>query len=255
LPDVEALCKQCLVPLKIFSTQDPSIFAILIPTDYTEYSGVTKTTYLNNLANILIGHSISLLSDDEFCDPKRVALAAEEAGYIVTILPIPFFQRTQFLKNSPVFDSDGKIRAILNFGVFLRASGTCRGDLPGSGDLAVRAARFQNSLAASCYPRARPPILTMYYDLSVPPLDIPDLQYKVAPGGTSFSITDENFLARYALDDEDLSVLHHAFSDGYMTHVNHKVIDSVIGLDYSMNRCDSSEYINSGFPISSLSFT
>lgn len=155
--DIARLVAQCELPLRVVSRVNKAFKILLKPTRPMLYSGSTITTGINNLANILIAVSFSevdytgLLGPDGQSD--QLVQAAARAGYIVTgCEPLEFFEDVQFLKNSPVLDLDGNWRPMVNFGVFLRASGTCDGDLPGSGDLRKRAESFQRGLLACTFP-------------------------------------------------------------------------------------------------------
>jgi hypothetical protein len=122
------------------------------------YSGSCLTTLINCLANILIGMAIADCEFPEVCDPFIVTdiLRASilETGYIVTMDYCEYDEDLQFLKHSPILTTSGHYQPMLNLGVLLRASGSCKGDVPGRGDLSTRFRDFQASLLQGMYPRS-----------------------------------------------------------------------------------------------------
>lgn len=155
--DMDVLIKQCSLPLKIVSTNDRKLKVTVKPTGPKLYSGSTITTAINNLANLLIGMA---LAEMVYIGPQSIVLAAERAGYIVTgEEPLDDWHDLQFLKHSPMLDISGEVCAVLNFGVLVRASGTCKGDLPGRGNLRERGELFQRGLVNSAYPRLSTPLV------------------------------------------------------------------------------------------------
>lgn len=151
-PAVELLIKQCNLPLRIVDLNDKKNFVLLKPDGTMLYSGSPLTTVTNNFANENIGFSLAEADLKDFGD---VAAAAERVGYVVTggERGLAHPEELQFLKHSPFRDNNGKWRAVLNLGVLLRASGMCKGDLPGRGDLEKRANSFQKALLNGMYPR------------------------------------------------------------------------------------------------------
>lgn len=151
--EVQQLIDQCRTTIEIYDLFNRKRKVKLIPNSPRLYSGSTLTTILNNLANILIAISISQV--DINC-AQDVIDAAKRVGYIVTCDDCTDWHKLQFLKHSPVRCTDGVIRPLLNLGVLLRLSGTCKGDLPGtkSQTLAERGKNFQASLLRGAYPKA-----------------------------------------------------------------------------------------------------
>lgn len=122
----------------------------------TLFSGSTLTTVLNNVACLLMFKSFT---ETTFVGTReevgnQLKEAAEKVGYKITIESCLEMGHIQFLKNSPVYDTDGNMRSLLNIGVLLRLTGLCHGDLPGRGDLEPRARNFQANLLRGAYPRA-----------------------------------------------------------------------------------------------------
>jgi len=157
--DVEALIDQCATPLSVYSVEDARDCVVMRPKSPMLYSGSTITTSINNLASILIYMSIA---DHPYVDQQSIVNGAERVGYIVTTERCHNFRNLQFLKHSPVLDVNGHLRPLLNLGVLLRASGVCRGDLPGlkRESLHDRAKRFQSALLVGAYPLANFALLT-----------------------------------------------------------------------------------------------
>lgn len=154
-PDMQRLISQCETPLKLTNRENKRETVVLRPKQPMLYSGWTGTTAINNLANIMIAYNISQL--EHFDSADQIGAAALSAGYIVTgwEKPLDSYSKLQFLKHSPVYDTSGHLRPMLNIGVLLRASGMCNYDLPGKSveTLTERAAKFQRGLLRGAYPR------------------------------------------------------------------------------------------------------
>jgi len=116
------------------------------------YSGLTITTTINSVASMLIVRSIA---KDKATTPLEIAAAARKVGFILTTDEAVTYHELQFLKHSPIVDSNGVLQPLLNLGVVLRASGQCKGDLPGrsSVPLCERARAFQQALLQGLAPR------------------------------------------------------------------------------------------------------
>lgn len=96
---------------------------VMKPKEHILYSGSTLTTIVNNVANLMIAWSIDRVGART---PDAVVKAAEQVGYIVTLKRHTRFEQLQFLKHSPVELLEGKIVAMVNAGVMLRAVGQSR---------------------------------------------------------------------------------------------------------------------------------
>jgi len=148
--DYDRLVEQLKLPIKIYDVSDSSRRCYLKPRVPKLYSGSTLTTVTNNMANILV--AMSIFESNATTDIEIIA-AAEQAGYIYKVQTCVDIYDIQFLKHSPVYDTTGRMRAVLNIGVLLRMIGTCKGDLPGCGDLEARGREFQYALLRGAYPR------------------------------------------------------------------------------------------------------
>jgi hypothetical protein len=155
--DMELLIEQCKLPIRIVSQRDKRRVWLGKPDHARLYSGSTVTTALNNCAELLIGKAISEVDFDTVTGVEAISdaiiSAAGRAGYIITCDYCETPEDIQFLKNSPVRDTTGRLRTILNLGVLARLTGVCRGDLPGSKSqgLELRARIFQHGLLRGVY--------------------------------------------------------------------------------------------------------
>lgn len=145
---VMAVIAQCQLPLDIVCPTNPWKKVTLVPEQPVLYSGSTITTILNCLGCLTIFKSISdnKIQYDQCKTVDEVkALTihlASLAGYIVTVDVWEHIQQATFLKHS----SNEHGEPWLNIGVIQRLSGTCKGDLPGSGDLYTRCEIVQSKL-------------------------------------------------------------------------------------------------------------
>lgn len=157
--DVETLVAQCRLPIRVYDLADPKrrTYVQLEPHEPKLYSGSTLTTSLNNFANICIAKQ---LADDLVSTNASVVSSSRKVGYIVTCDDADEPELLQFLKHSPVRDVYEEWQPLLNLGVLLRLSGTCKYDLPGRGDLRTRGRQFQSALLAGAYPRTIFPLIT-----------------------------------------------------------------------------------------------
>lgn len=119
-------------------------------------SGSTLTTLINNLACLTLGEAFRNITDPT---EAGVEAAARRTGYAITCTKCTKIEDLQFLKYSPIRDTAGVHRPLLNIGVLLRASGTCHGDLPGRGSVELRAAKFQKLLLHGMAPTTHYPLI------------------------------------------------------------------------------------------------
>jgi len=238
--DMRTLVEQCCLPIRIVSIADKSNFVMLKAKHPKLYSGSTITTILNNFANLNIGIAIAeSLQCDRAPDPIS---AAEQVGYIVSLEKCETMYDIQFLKHSPVFDDSGSMRALMNFGVLLRASGTCNGDLPGRGDVELRAREFQGALIHGMYPRTHAPILSTMLSHTHSPRDSistvvnRDLRYKVCQPteGAAYRITNEEIWKRYRLSAADAALLEEGLDSGYQTSWICPASQAILEKDYGL---------------------
>jgi hypothetical protein len=258
--DMTRLVKQCAAPLRIYSCSgDKRERVVMRPTSPRLYSGSTITTGINNLANLCIGLAISqldytgVLDNDGVC--QEIVRAAASAGYIITgANPLEFIEDIQFLKNSPVLDIQGNWRPLVNLGVFLRASGACNGDLPGTGPLRPRAEAFQRGLLKCTFPYASSALIGILNKrLGTGPTlitkDVADsMWYKTRdnPNYPPFIADDTSMYRRYGLDGVDVCELEYDFgSMGYGEHYHGPSVSKILDKDYGLKtvQCDNSNYL------------
>jgi len=194
------------------------------------YSGATITTAINNIANTAL--AVSLMDTTaQTCDllPNyrhnpacsacaRYTLAAREVGYIVELTPCQDMSQLQFLKTTPVRDTKGRLRAVLNPGVLVRLMGACKGDLPGRGCVRSRADNFQRLLVAGYMSRMNNPWLDAIRQRlnsackKIPDSDLEKMRKRVDEmwsdkvndlAHETYTITDEALFERYDLSDEE----------------------------------------------------
>jgi len=148
---VKLAVAQCIADIVIRSySGDKTQVVKLKPSFPVLYSGSVLTTIINNIAQLLM---FSILVDriNKYGPPKFsecrqfIQTAAEISGYNITIVGDGTPEQLQLLKHSPAI-VDGQIHPYLNLGVILRMLGSCFGDLPGKGDMEMRAWMWNRSL-------------------------------------------------------------------------------------------------------------
>jgi hypothetical protein len=242
--DVQRLIAQCALPIRIYDLAADSrrVFVELTPHEPKLYSGSTMTTAINNFANICIAKQLA--DDCAHCDDDVVA-SAKKVGYIVTCDPAAAPEKLQFLKHSPVLDVHGIWQPMLNVGVLLRLSGSCRFDLPGRGPLKPRAIAFQAALLQGAYPRAIFPLITNMKRAagSTTTDDCVRATSKIFEFKTDHS-TDDPVLTfhapdvyrRYELTDDEQSMLDDTFGNSGYGHAHSSSAASKVLLkDYGLN--------------------
>lgn len=239
LQDYDLLIDQLKLPFFIRDVNDPTRKVTLKADDPVLFSGSTVTTVTNNSANTLLGFA---LADSGACNSEEIARACAEVGYVVTVEDCSLdYHLLQFLKHSPVRSTDGRLRALLNLGVLLRASGSCKGDLPGRGDLAQRARAFQAGLVYGMYPRVHFTLRDrMFGATGVKTADLDLLgedffQFTTAPTSDTFHVSDEEVYARYGLNQLDYSSFQDTFGSlGFGMHYADGVTATILKLDYGL---------------------
>jgi hypothetical protein len=248
--EVEQLIAQCRESFSILDMYNKKRKVVLQPTGPRLYSGSTLTTILNNLANFCIGASIA--KHPNIRCAKDVVSAAFRAGYEVTCEDCSDWHQLQFLKHSPVRCTDGVVRPLLNIGVLLRLSGTCKGDLPGSKNtpLRERGRAFQASLLRGAYPHAHFTLLDNMREHAGLGNEECDacvrkiFEHKVADGDyTDFRVPSEEVWARYGLTALEIAELEDDFGNcDYGEHYYSDGTDKVLEKDYGLSGREYSEY-------------
>jgi len=240
--EMSLLIRQCASLLRIVSRADPLRKVDLLPNEPKLYSGSTLTTAINNLANLCIAMSIADLPEIR---PDLIAHAAALAGYIVTgCEPLETVEDIQFLKHSPVFSDAEEWEPLLNFGVFLRASGVCRGDLPGSKakSFLERASAFQAALFHGAYPYVKSHLFKLledrYHvvsDIAIPKSLIETSRKVVKNPLSQFSFQTESFMRRYRLTAYEYDQLVEFASYGTGFSCAFPALGVILQKDYSLS--------------------
>lgn len=141
-----AIIKQILAPIRIISTNRKYCILIRAKEMYLQ-SGIGITTPVNTHAWMCMFVAIvDFWYQGRITCEMDLLKACEEVGHKITLEECYEVEDLQFLKMSLCLTSKGEYFAVLNLGVILRASGVCRDNLPGKGDMATRARNFQFSL-------------------------------------------------------------------------------------------------------------
>jgi len=237
--DARILVEQCGLPIRIQSYSDPRRRVVLEPKFPMLYSGSTITTCINNLASMLIAYAVSRVV---VFTPDAIIRAARDVGYIITLEECTLPEDLQFLKYSPVRDVRGVYRPVLNLGVLLRASGTCRGDLPGRAHVPLeeRAAIFQSALLAGLYPATDFTLIrNMRRGLPAPRAlrEVAQfLEHRVlATTMPPAEFRDEDLYLRYRLLGAEIEVINNDFGGArFGEHMNHPVLGKILKRDYGL---------------------
>jgi hypothetical protein len=246
----DLLIKQCSTKIKVTSRGNREHYVKLKPFEPLLMSGTTLTGAINGFANTLIAYSISLL--DDITGPGMVEAAAR-VGYVLTGCdkPLTCFEEVQFLKHSPVLDTDGQWQPMLNLGVLIRASGSCHGDLPGRGEIEPRARLFQAQLLHGAYPYTACKVLdTMRLATRVAtPLitSIPSvLQHKVTPEALHYPpyrALDSSVYRRYNLSPSHISDLENVYAPMEFGQWYHgPSVSSILSLDYGLTTVSGEDH-------------
>jgi len=261
LRDWKRVVAQCKSPLKLRSLVDKKVTVVVVPEDPLLKSGVTATGLVNGVADELIPISIS---ECDYVDGESIRAACERVGYIVTgwEQECEVFEDVQFLKHSPVRDRNGGWSAMLNLGCFLRASGTCKGDLPGRGPLKERADAFQSGLLQGAYPRTnctaldnmrqtyahvKTPVMSDTFKWKVHDLGVEPTEFNMVDvhhDSRIVNAVDSSIYARYRLDPAEIDYFENVFCrSGFQTFHNHSCLTKILDKDYSGMQTLASEKV------------
>ncbi len=240
--DLKLLVDQLNVPLIVRNPLDPKQKIKCRSLRTRLLSGSTITTTLNNLASLLIGLAIVEVFDGT---ETSISHGARQAGYKVTVETCLRPEDIQFLKNSPVRDINGVYQPVLNVGVLLRASGVCRGDLPGSArdSLCSRAKTFQQALLTGMYPRTNTPLLSNFRTACKTTRTLSDHDFQRLIHATvaykhehneedTFTFHTEDFLRRYNLTSLEVAQLFEFSTLGFGQFAANAGLSSVLNRDY-----------------------
>jgi hypothetical protein len=250
--DMQVLVDQCKLPIELrFKNVDTTTTSrelaslILQPCDPLTgkksprlYSGSTITTIINNLACIM--GAVQVQEDDAQTAVELMA-AFKKAGYKMTIEECTDYSDLQFLKNSPAYDTTGKLQPLLNLGVLLRSAGTCKGDLPGTKHQSFKERHdaFMTSLIRGMYPRISFPLVNNMLT-GQPATAASDreatrvLQSKHVHDGTA-EFTQREVYRRYRLTDLQMDELDLDFApSGYAHYYASTGASTILERDYGL---------------------
>lgn len=230
---VKATIDQCLLPLHIVCPTNKWKKVVLEPVDPVLYSGSTLTTILNCFGCLLIFVALSTHKDDfDACktieEIKSLTIQlASKAGYIVTVEVWEHVQQATFLKHSS--NSNGE--PWLNLGVVQRLSGSCKGDVPGRGDINHRCELVQSQLIEGLVHagdssvtralRTRFPKMGLKQRIRTGSYIVDSINDNTTPDTPPVIVTDADIMYRYNLNEIEL--------DALVNHISHfapgRVID------------------------------
>jgi hypothetical protein len=196
--EARGLTDHCRVPMRVRSTCDPLIYSDFKPIRRPfMYSGTLITTSINTFASMLIAYTAW---SDGATDKESIERSAASLGYIVDVQVCQRVEDIQFLKHSPVYTPSGWV-PLVNLGVFVRASGTVFGDLPGRGPIEARALSHQMAILECSYPCVTFPALERMRRKLLPsdPLVLARLKAErfFQPHTHKLILTDEAVFKRY----------------------------------------------------------
>lgn len=256
IDEIRKLVEQCELPIAISSVEGIMVL-ILKAIEPRLYSGSTITTLINNLANICNAVAISEYSflgvGLSGADVGRSVVAAcENAGYVVSCAECTIPQDIQFLKHSPVFDTDGRLQPMLNLGTLLRSFGSCKGDLPGrrsDGDLELRAKFFQSGVLKGAYPYATFPLLEVFKGAWSPANTNQRLESEVAKrvatsfeyhvvdaASAPFKVSDEECFRRYRLAPVEIAEMKELAAAGFGKFCFCRAAAMILQTDYGLSQ-------------------
>lgn len=232
--DFNRALDQLRLPIRIYEcnnrkSKSQRRFVTLRPKQRMLYSGSTLTTCVNSMASTIIAYAIAIRAANTV---DEIQAAARMCGYSVTVDVCLKPQHVQFLKCSPVLTTDGRWVPCPNFGVLLRSSGICRGDLPGRGSIFDRARTFHGSVLNGIYTHLRVPAIDAHR-IAFPSSAVERILFHdVSPVG---SVSDTEFLERYDFDASDIAAFQVQFVEAKtFTHTTSSWASKVLAKDYGL---------------------
>jgi len=251
-PDVEVLVRQCAAPVRVVSVEDRRDFVLLQRGAPTLSSGSTVTTSINTFVSFLLGCTFG---QNRCASSVSIRRMAKVVGYDVSVEPCDVFERVQFLKRSPVLCHDGRYRGVINFGVYLRLSGTCRGDLPGRGDITIRARKFQAALINGVFAGSHSSILDSLRQQYANAFDavgnnrpfselVSQYLYYLPDPDANCTFTDDAYFKRYNLACDEIRELTTVVTSmGPGDHYASPTVERILEADYGL----ACSYFDLGF--------
>jgi hypothetical protein len=233
--DMQRLINQCRNHLRFVSPHTP-LFSVLIKfLDPRLFSGSTITTLINNLANLIIGCALSECHFDTLRSiDEQVIAVVRRTGYVVTCEPCRQDEDIQFLKNSPAYDTEGRMWPTLNFGVYLRAMGVTKGELNGTGPIKPRAIAHHHQFTQGAYPRTHTPLIDSQRGQLTTYKPLADFEYKVDDDCTPRSLSDHALLKRYNLSEYEFSQVQLLATAGYEDVLSGAGFSVILMKDYGL---------------------
>jgi len=223
---------QCKLPLVLRNPEDQG--TVVLNPDYPiEFSGTTLTTALNNVASLLIGLRCKYDNARSVADIIRCAFAV---GYEVTCTERQNLPSCQFLKHSWSCEPGRAPQSFLNLGAMLRSFGSCRGDLPGHGDIRERAYRWNSAVVLGYKHSGGNPILSALletYD-SKKPFKVPDEVLKHFSETKRSDIPLSAYCARYCCQDYEILRIATMIREHPYALYNLPIIHKIYNVDYGL---------------------
>lgn len=237
--DARVAVEQCELPIQYTSTNHKDRVVLKAKEPHL-YSGSGITTTLNNFASLAIGWSCTNQFDGTV---ESLISAAADVGYLITVEVVHRPEEITFLKNRPVRDITGQWRAVLCYGVFLRATGNVNGDLPGSqkDTLELRASRHQASLVRGSFAGVITPVVQLLETAAGSEFlssrlekTLTSLQYKHVADTGPFIFNTHEFFARYQLAAHELLQIFEHARTGFGTFTSNEGLSKVLHVDYGL---------------------
>jgi hypothetical protein len=239
LPDpirdnLKTLVKQLELPCRVHSSENRSHMVLLQRDTAFLYSGSTITTVINtqSVAGICIDLALSGACKGADIERSGLNMGYQLSGWTEEERCKTMYD-LQFLKHSPVYDTTGRLRAMLNLGVLLRTSGVSKGDLPGRGPLEPRAAAFQSGILRGMYPNASFELLTrMKANLPVVERRTVNYLFDQLGNDSDYTVSMMEATSRYRLSASDVEILLVLGDAGFGDVLNHRVFHTILHVDY-----------------------
>lgn len=246
--EIDELISQCEKPCYIFSFGVGRRFVKLIPRGPYLPSGSVLTTSINTFGVIII--IIHIVSTPFPPGPIQVAeieRRAQQVGYILTVEDCSDDMHSiQFLKHSPVYDTNGSIRALINLGVVVRMFGTAKNDIPGRGSLYDRCREFAHATLHGAVPY----VDNVFYNTikqnfstvvreSIQRAVDETFKYKTYKLSGNpiipLTVSNDELFARYSLDPHEQHVMETEYANLKVGEfLAHSALDKILKVDYGM---------------------
>ena len=211
---VEILVKQCQQQFDVFNPYKHSESVRLEPEEAKLFSGSTLTTGINNSACV---SAYVKMDEHKFTDANGIEGIKQQiidcwraVGYIVTIDTCHITEDIQFLKHSPVFDTNHIMQPMKNIGVLLRAYGEAKGDYPGRGPLGPRIRMFNAAIINGMYNNVSFPLLNNLIKNTLTPTKQmekriqKEMMYKNMEDTEFFEVRSHDLYKRYRLTEIEI---------------------------------------------------